>query len=582
LNSPRPRTDRSGQRPVIAVHSAGGRWSIAVVSPEGQTLVEALSGEGDDAQPVAMAVERHRADRVVRLAPGREALVKGVLVPGVASTDAAAALDLMGEVQLPETLPPFRRAVGPVPDTGREAGRLALLTGWRAPVPTGESPEVTFDTAWTTEAAALAFLRGAEPGVAVRADPATGQVTMIGAGPKGVIVRSLIEGAESPAQLAARARALAADAAALVGAAPPAPTPSGFLLLPASRLSAALAAGAPADAGWIERHGLALGAALAALAGDHASRSLASLRERAVVQRRTILTLAVEVLSDQRRAVLALAAGLAPLLLGPWALGLARGLVLSAKSSGLEERLKEVDRAGIREAMHQQMESARWPMTKLLADFSRAAPVGVTVETVTVSPDQGLSAQGRADSVDALNKLLETLNATRVFTSTRINRQSTGVSGVEFQLTAMVSNPHGRAAAGDDFAAKPLAVRLYGEGASNTTTPVALDPVAATNGSSRASAPRAPRERSEPSTPSAPNPAVGGSAAGDSVPAPLTDEQIAAMDRRGATIEMVRRRTYPQRNRDVDAGVRSRLEDEVKRIQEHMKRLDQQPTGGGA
>lgn len=579
MSSPRSKPDRSPQRPLIAVHAAGSRWNLVVVAPAGPTLVEALSGEGDDAQAVAAAVDRHRADRFVRLAPARETIVKGVQVPPSTSDEAAAALALMGEAQLPETLPPFRRAVGLVPDSGRDAGRLALLTAWRAPVPPGEGPEVDFETDWTTEAAALAFLRGAEPGVALRTDTATGQITLLAAGPKGVVVRSLIESAESPAQLAARAQSLAADAATLAGCAPPIQTPAG-LFLPPARLSASLIAGAPADPGWLDRHGLALGAALAALAADPASRSLASLRERAVVQRRTIVSVAVELLSDTRRASLALVAAAAILLLGPWALAGVRGLVLDAKSSGLEDRLKELDQASRRDAMHRQMESARWPMTKLLADFSRAAPVGITVETLTISPDQGLSAQGRADSQDTLNKLLETLNATRVFTNTRINRQDAGVMGVEFQLTSMVSNPHGRAAAGEDFAAKPLAVRLHGEGASNTTTPVALAGAAPANGSSRPSTPAPRAARPEPAA--APNPSVGGSAVGDAVPAPLTDEAINAMDRAGAMREMVRRRTYPQRNRDIDAGVRSRLEDEVRRIQEHMQRLNQQPAGGGA
>lgn len=232
--------------------------------------------------------------------------------------------------------------------------------------------------------------------------------------------------------------------------------------------------------------------------------------------------------------------------------------------------------------MYRQMESSRWPMTKLLADFSRAAPVGVTVEALSISPDQGLSVQGRADSQETLNTLLETLNATRVFTGARINRLESAVSGVAFQLTAGVSNPHGRAAAGEDFASRPLAVRLYGEGATNTATPVALDRPVTTNGGSRsasAAPPRPARDRPEPST--APNPSIGGASAGDAVPPPLTDEQIAALDRRAAMTEMVRRRTYPQRNRDVDAAVRSRLEDEVRRIQEHIQRLNQQGGGSG-
>jgi Tfp pilus assembly protein PilN len=565
---------------VLAVHAAGGRWSLVVVRPEGPTLVESASGDGDGIAALSAAMERHRVDRVVRVAPARESIVKGVQVAPSAPAEALAALSLMAEAQLPETLPAFRRGYGLVPDVGREGGRLGLLTAWRAPVPDGPAVPVEFETDWTTEAVSLAFLRGSEAGIAGRADEATGLVTLVGAGSKGVVVRSLIERAEDGASLRARARALASEAAVAVGCAEPLMTPGG-LLLPAWRLSSGVIAGAPAEAEWLDRHGLALGAALAACAGEE-SRPLVSLRERAEVQRRTVWSVAAEVLGDRRRAALALAAAVALLLAGPWALAGIRLAVLGAKSEGLTERVKELDQAGRREAMYRQMESSRWPMTKLLADFSRAAPVGVTVEALSISPDQGLSVQGRADSQETLNTLLETLNATRVFTSARINRLESAVSGVAFQLTAGVSNPHGRAAAGEDFASRPLAVRLYGEGATNTATPVALDRPVTTNGGSRsvsAAPPRPARDRPEPST--APNPSIGGASAGDAVPPPLTDEQIAALDRRAAMTEMVRRRTYPQRNRDVDAAVRSRLEDEVRRIQEHIQRLNQQGGGSG-
>jgi Tfp pilus assembly protein PilN len=567
---------------VVAVHAAGGRWALVAVSPDGPALVEALSGEGDGSDVVSSAVERHRVERVLRVAPARETIVKGVQVSVGDPREMEGALALMAEAQLPETLPPFRKGYGPVPDTGREGGRLALLTAWRAPVPEGESPEVTFETHWTTEATALAFLRGPDPGIAARADAGTGQITLVGAGPRGVVVRSLFERAEDVTVFRERARSLAAEAAAAVGCPEPVATPGG-LMLPASRASRALVAGAPTDADWLDRHGLALGAALAAMNAEPAARSLVELRERAQVQRRTALSVVVETLSDTRRAAVVLAAAIGLLLFGPWALAGLRLAVLGVKSEGLSERIRELDLAGKREAMYRQAETLRWPMTKLLADFSRAAPVGITVEALSISPDQGLSVQGRADSQETLNTLLETLNATRVFTNTRINRQESAVSGVEFQLTAAVSNPHGRSSAGEDFASRPLAVRLYGEGASNTTTPVALDRPPPTNGgASRAisASPRPARERAEPAP--VPNPSIGGASAGDAVPPPLTDEQIAAMDRRAAMTEMVRRRTYPQRNRDLEASVRSRLEDEVRRIQDHIQRLNRQPGGGGS
>jgi hypothetical protein len=53
-------------------------------------------------------------------------------------------------------------------------------------------------------------------------------------------------------------------------------------------------------------------------------------------------------------------------------------------------------------------------------------------------------------------------------------------------------------------------------------------------------------------------------------PPPLTDEQIAKMDKPVATKEWVNRKTFPQKNPTLDAATKSRLEEEVRKLREQM------------
>jgi dienelactone hydrolase len=53
-------------------------------------------------------------------------------------------------------------------------------------------------------------------------------------------------------------------------------------------------------------------------------------------------------------------------------------------------------------------------------------------------------------------------------------------------------------------------------------------------------------------------------------PSPLTDDQILRMDRAAATKEWVIRKTYPQKNLDLDDETKARLDDDVRRLRKQM------------
>ncbi|MEX2219384.1 MAG: PilN domain-containing protein [Phycisphaerales bacterium] len=584
---------------VGALHRQGDRWRLLILEGRGEgAVLEARTLAADPWGAVADATERHRLERVVVVAPGRATVARCAGVPTGTPEEMGAAASLMAEVQLPESLPAHRRSAAVIPDEERPGLRTALLTGW-APDgrgPSDAAPEGT-DVSYTTPIAALAALRGGT-GAALYADPHEGAVSMIAGGAERTLVRVLVE--ESAGGGFWRAVSLiSAETAAAAGV--PAPAVSPGSVGPALRLDPRSLArlrsavrDVPDRAEWLNDYGVALGAALLATSPDLLLRPLASLRESAPVIREPVLSRAVGWLAIPRNAWVVVAASLALLLLGPLALGAARLAIVEAKARGLPDG-KERGESARRQAMVAQLERSRWPMTKLLADVSAAAPVGVVADTVRISTDQGVTITGTAESPEQVNVLQSNLNDTRLFSDVRVNRVESTPAGVDFDITASVSSPYANVTVKPetDFAARPLAVRLYGdEKATNTATPVprrrsgesttsAAAPREGRRGRDRggdgegAPAPRitgdrAERPREGVSTRAAPpNP-------GDA-PKPLTDEQIAAMDQPTATREMVQRRVFSQKA-GLEAGTKQRLEDEVNRLK---ARLDQLRAAGG-
>jgi len=234
-------------------------------------------------------------------------------------------------------------------------------------------------------------------------------------------------------------------------------------------------------------------------------------------------------------------------------------------------------------AMYSQLERSRWPMTKLLADVSGATPVGITVTNLRLSPEQGLAIQGTADAADLVNTLQANLNKTRLFSNIKINRvESKSQSLAEFDVTADVTQPHAPSKPVEDFAARTLAQRMYGEGASNTSMPVARTDEGSGSrrrvergGSERPTAERAnggEQADSRPSEAGSRRP----SSMPEAVPPPVSDEDIAKMDRSAAMKGWTNRKSYIQKNPGLDAATKQRLEDEVTKM-----RARQQAAGSG-
>ncbi len=568
---------------VAALHRRGDVWRLVVIEGgESARLIDAMTLTADLGPAISAAQREHGFGTLVRVAPGRGTIARAASVPAAGPDETASALSLLAEAQLPGSLPAHRRGAGLIADGGSNGTRAVLLTGWDGPADPPGAILRRVPERWTTEIAALAVLRGGRSPWATCADPATGAVSVLVTGPDRTAARVLVEDASTPARFRQAAARALAEACNAVGAVAPARESAGLGLDPraAAHLRAHVA-GIPESDEWFEDYGVALGAALTAGAADPLTRGLASMLEAAPTERDSVLARAVAWLAQPRNAWTAAAVCAAIVLLAPLAFAAARLAVLEAKSAGLSDRTRQRADDRIRDALYQQLEASRWPMTKLLADVSAAAPVGVVANVILLSPEQGLSIQGTAQDPGQVNTFQANLNATRLFTGVKVGRVAASSSGVEFDLSAAVSNPHGAVPGAEDFAAKPLAARLYGEGASNTSAPTSA-PIAErvpSRGTPRAGPERTERERSggdddrESRRPSPSKPTE--------VPPPLTDEQIKAMDRPSAMKEMTSRRTYPQHNPTTDAATKTRLAEEVRRLQEHMRSLNTPAPGGG-
>jgi Tfp pilus assembly protein PilN len=335
------------------------------------------------------------------------------------------------------------------------------------------------------------------------------------------------------------------------------------------------------DSGWLDDFGLALGAALVAGSDLASVRSLATLHAQPPRPRLSAVETATRWLARPRNAWAVTAASLAIMLLAPMGLAYGRAVLLESRA----EKLKtlKVGREGVEKkaAMYEQLEKSRWPMTKLLADVSTATPIGVTISTLTLSVGQVMTVKGTAESSEDLTKFQANLNATRVFGNVSITRQVAKGGAYEFDVSARVmSNPHVpvKLTEENDYAKRPLAERLYGEGASNTSVAQASD----SEGGGSAERPRRrvdSRQGSEPAVRSSSEPRRPAEAATDPVPAVLTDDAISKMDFNTSMKEWSQRKKALSTIKTLDAAAKQRLTDEIEKTKSQMEKTR---NSGGA
>jgi Tfp pilus assembly protein PilN len=463
----------------------------------------------------------------------------------------AAALNLLAEAELPDTIGAHRRTGGLIPG----APGTALLSGWMygdAPQPLGEHEEF-----FIALPAALVALVGPQGG-AMYVDRNDGVICFASVADKQATVGAAMEDQDNWGE---RVHARAAKLGL---------TPSSAerqLLLDAATIDRVTMqiAGARSDQPWIQEYGLALGAAMLAASSDPGVRS--HVRMTAVapkIKEHPAMTVARK-FSDRKFAVRMMIAGALILLLGPYLFQTLRLQLLTSRTATLDSSRESRELLRKRAALFAQLDNAktgRLPMTKLLHDVAVVAPVGVAVPNIRISPEQGISLQGTADKDELVNVYQANLTQTKLFSNVKLNRKEKNDKGVDFDISADIVQPH-LVVKGEDFAAQTIAVRLYGEGAVNTQAAPSTE---------RRSSDRTRRRDSEQTQgddsrrPATSEPAT--------PPPPLTDDEIAKMDLATARKEFTTRVAYPQKNRGTDAATKQRLQDEVTKLRAKL-------SGGG-
>ncbi|MFI4882846.1 MAG: hypothetical protein ACIAQU_09715, partial [Phycisphaerales bacterium JB064] len=460
-----------------------------------------------------------------------------------------------------------------------------------------------------TAAAALGFAASLAEGCVFASDDGQGVLIVAARGPEGLLVRALREApgvvgsdahVEKRLREASVAVGLPEDAVreALAGSASPwEGRRAGWSVGVGEALAGAIQ-GWPREGEEAVAALLPVCAGMLALSEDAAVRPLAGIRLSKPAEKASAVEKVDAWLVSRRHVAIACVVCLLVLLLAPLAAAKLREGMLAGKVKRAEELRARYEADAKTAAIYRQLNERVWPMTKMMAEVTAAAPVHVVLDSVRmdsaaqldiegfvqVAP-RGPTLEGPPESLltqyeSALNKL-GTLGAVTV-----VRREIVGDS-VEFQISAQVRNSTTRASLPMDFADMPLAEVLYGEGASNTTTPI----VATAGGStgrarpsggtssggssdrtSRDEAVESGRSSSSDRRPSGES----GPASVDGVPAPITDEQIANLDRSQLMTEW-RVRLSASRDDKNDAETKARLAEEADKL---IKRYREMGSGG--
>lgn len=562
----------------------GSQWRLVILERNGVVrLLDERAIAYGDAQAVRAALEAHSVTTLLRVVPAARVVCRLAEIPEGPESDMLAAAALMAEAELPGATPAHRRAAGVVGLRASPEHRAVVMAAWLGEE--GETAIGGVEELWTPEPIALLSLLA--PGAsrwAMAADREGGAISIACSGATKAALRTLREDGSDPNRWAECVEEQVRRTIASVGAGAPAaqanlgarrvavdPESEGALPEGVRGLAASHGKGSSRSNALI-----AAGAALGYLRAESGTRPLFALAARAPASERPLWVRIGAWLAVPRHAAAVIGVSLLVALLGPLASAAVRHAILEAKSGGLDKQREAEREIDLQLAFVRELDSRRWPMTKLTADLARLIPVGVTVESIRIDQGQRIALRGRAESLELISGLQSAINASGVFAESSIDRQQMTESragsdaGYEFDLSARVVRPFADLQGGEDYAEETLAVRLYGEGASGSTS--SGEAGGGNGGSRRAASQQRSQEsgagRSREPRSSEREPAT--------APEAVTDEQINAMDRATAMKEWTRRQSASRDTR-FDEATRERLKAEAEKAKARFTAL----KGGG-
>jgi hypothetical protein len=590
-----------GLRSALGLWQDGADLKLAMVQQAdgGRISVQLQQLRADDAAGLKAQIERLNPDGLaVVLQPGSCVVktVKSAARPTGSSDQIASALALMAEAESPGQAPEYRRACVVV-QAGKASNLLAL--GWTSDGPKGLNLQVLtakrsgkIKAAFVPSTLALVGLaRGlrldeTRPGViAASMTKASGPATLLDA-------IALGHNKEGEATLQARST-LTADQAGVnrmieqmaagsmisqlrewteetspVRVLVPASSDDGVAL---GGLTGVSFQGSQASIG---THGLAIGAAIMLMQQRATELPGLAMSQLAPGNKGPWWERLLTWPGTPLRLGIIAAAGLA--IIGAAWLGssllqanlLRQQLGLSGDSAGDD---KATSRALAQSDWFKLQRDYRVPVASILAELAGTAPAGVTIENLAIDqsfPNTGrvitVTLSGTSPSAETVNQWRSELLKRGTFSEVPGPTVDESVQPARYTLTPRLSDVMKLAAA----KVKPLpplapARTVNAEEGKPATTRVNEPPPANP-------APAA-------TTPNRPAGTGAATAAAPEIPPALTDAQIAAMTSREATNQWARRRGLLQ-NPLIEADVKSRLEDEVRKIDARRNELRGQPA----
>lgn len=525
-------------------------------------------------------LREHKVAMLLRVVSASKCVTRVVSVPELESaapidkSSLASALPFIAESEAPGT-PGWRRAAGLLPRMHHAARHAAVVSIW----PTADSIENNNFAdwgggQWVSEPVALAGAGHIHAGTQLiaRADEASGAISIVAQGESRTIVRTArlaSAGSGSWSSDVSRTIGETADAAGVRHG--EITIDDGIAMIASDDASAS----APT---WMQRWGLAVGVLAIWASDDETVRSLATLSAQEPIPVVHPIDRIVSWIAHPRNAAVLIAAATAIMVLVPMGSAWARVQILEdrAKAAKLTERLAESEK---RVGFYDLLRERRWPMAKLIADVSGSAPVGIELESLELAQGETVTIRGTAQKADLVAKFRENLAATKVFSQLATPSVESG-SGVRFLLTAKVIG-NGALYQGkwaEDFTSESLGQRLYGK----DWQPASEHAHAfSDHSSSRRRGGGGGGGEGRASGEGTRSQATSRAAAPFVVPQPLTDADIAKMDRTTAMKEFGMRKNAA--GKVTDPADKQRLLDEVERVKVRMQqaRSDQPPASSG-
>ncbi len=356
-----------------------------------------------------------------------------------------------------------------------------------------------------------------------------------------------------------------------------------LVVSPARTGASPMVGGIPTQAGWIETYALALGAAAAALKADATEAPLHAMTFDPPGSKGNIFERLIIWLATPARCAAAIVILLVLAVLVPLGAAYARWSIIEGKAKGpgapdpaLYATAREAD------AYAFQLQR-RWPMSKVLAEIVGTAPKGVQIESVTMDVNKPLQITGTADTIETVTEWRAKLGSSVVFEDAKATPNNTSQGTVRFELTAKVAKP--ALAMNADAATLERANKAAAESAttaSGESTGTGRNSNSGRNNNNQAGRRSnnnnnndSNRSRTDRNT----NPGGGGgmtpapaetTKAAAAPPSPISDEQIAKLDRTSAMREFTTRRAASQQP-GLDETTKQRLRDEAAKCQQRMR-----------